>query len=392
MLLSMTKAVIVTTFLLTLTASAATPPRVFLVNPSTLVAAQSHPDPALLKLATHAAAAALKVEPMSVTSKGKTPPSGDKRDYMSLARYWWPNPDTPNHLPYVRHDGRVNPEIDDLPDHELLTRTDESAHALALAWYLTGNEAYAQHATALLRSFFLDPKTGMKPNLDYAQYVPGLNSGRDSGVLDGRSLAMTVDAIGLLAGSKSWTEADQDGMQQWFSHYYKWLTTNTNALKEKATPNNHGSWYAAQTASIAMFLGKDGDAKKIAEQVRKDRIPSQFDDKGLQKYELVRTNSFSYSAFNLEALTELAAITAPTGVDLYDPINPGAPSLLTGLDALLPYDADHKWPHEEITAGKEDSICPALVRASAHTHNPKYAEAQQRFNCKQTADTWLEMQ
>jgi len=218
--------------------------RVFQLDAKTLAAQRAHPDPELLKLAQVEANSALKLPPQTIVNKTKTPPSGDMHDYMSMARYWWPNPDTQNHLPYVRHDGKSNPEINGIKDHEELTKTDESARALAIGWYLTGDERYAEHATLLLRSFFLDKATAMNPNLDYAQYVAGVNTGRDSGVLDARSLAMTVDAIGLLAGSKSWTAADQEGMQQWFTKYYQWLTTNTNAKKEANTPNNHGSWCA----------------------------------------------------------------------------------------------------------------------------------------------------
>src|SRR4026207_1281824 len=36
--------------------------------------------------------------PFSVVSKLSRPPSGDKHDYMSQAPYFWPNPDTPDHL------------------------------------------------------------------------------------------------------------------------------------------------------------------------------------------------------------------------------------------------------------------------------------------------------
>ena len=32
---------------------------------------------------------------LSVVEKELTPPSGDKHDYMSIAPYWWPNPNTP---------------------------------------------------------------------------------------------------------------------------------------------------------------------------------------------------------------------------------------------------------------------------------------------------------
>jgi len=110
----------------------------------------------------------------------------------------------------------------------------------------------------------------------------------------------------------------------------------------------------------------------------------------MQKYELVRTNSFSYSAFNLEALTTVDEIVAPLGEDFYKPITPGAPGILTGIDALLPYDPQHPWPHEQISKNLEGSLCPALVRAAAHTHEAKYVEAQKRFACKQTAITMLE--
>src|SRR5690242_13391509 len=41
----------------------------------------------------------------TVTSKTATPPSGDKHDYMSQARYFWPDPKSPNGLPYIRRDG-----------------------------------------------------------------------------------------------------------------------------------------------------------------------------------------------------------------------------------------------------------------------------------------------
>ena len=33
--------------------------------------------------------------PLSVTEKSITPPSGDTHDYMSIAPYWWPNPNRP---------------------------------------------------------------------------------------------------------------------------------------------------------------------------------------------------------------------------------------------------------------------------------------------------------
>src|SRR5580700_7972891 len=78
-------------------------PRVFQLDAKVLAAQRAHPDPELLRLAQAAASSALKVPPQTIVNKTKAPPSGDMHDYMSMARYWWPNPDTPDHLPYVRH-------------------------------------------------------------------------------------------------------------------------------------------------------------------------------------------------------------------------------------------------------------------------------------------------
>ena len=56
---------------------------------------------------------ALQLAPMSVMEKKNTPPSGDKHDYMSLAPYFWPDPNKPDGIPYIRKDGQVNPEVEE---------------------------------------------------------------------------------------------------------------------------------------------------------------------------------------------------------------------------------------------------------------------------------------
>ena len=61
-------------------------PRVFQLDAKVLAAQRAHPDPELLKLAQAGANSALKVPPQTIVNKTKTPPSGDKHDYMSMAR------------------------------------------------------------------------------------------------------------------------------------------------------------------------------------------------------------------------------------------------------------------------------------------------------------------
>src|SRR5213082_1537636 len=124
-------------------------PRVFLVDARKLSEARRSVlsgdktfDAALRKLESDARKA-LGAGPFSVTSKIQTPPSGDKHDYMSQAPYFWPNPKTPDGLPYVRRDGERNPEINKITDHRSLDDIENAAETLALAYYFTGDEKYA---------------------------------------------------------------------------------------------------------------------------------------------------------------------------------------------------------------------------------------------------------
>ena len=76
-----------------------------------------------------------------------------------------------------------------------------------------------------------------------------------------------------MSSSKAYQSFDMKQLQQWFSDYLRWLRTSDLGKDEAAAENNHGSWYAAQTARIALFVGERDVAKDIVEQVQKERIP-----------------------------------------------------------------------------------------------------------------------
>ena len=87
----------------------------------------------------------------SVMDKEQVPPSGDKHDYMSQAPYWWADPAKPNGLPYIRRDGERNPELNKISDTKEIDDVIENSEITALAYFFTGNEAYAKHSANLSR-------------------------------------------------------------------------------------------------------------------------------------------------------------------------------------------------------------------------------------------------
>jgi hypothetical protein len=142
---------------------------------------------------------ALVSGPYSVTfEKRRVPPSGDIHDYMSQAPYWWPDSSKADGKPYIRKDGRINPERDLSKDRGQMVDMSSNVKELALAYYFTGNERYAKKAVELLRVWFIDTATRMNPNLNFGQFIPGINDGRGIGIIETVGLTNIPDALAMM--------------------------------------------------------------------------------------------------------------------------------------------------------------------------------------------------
>jgi hypothetical protein len=356
-----------------------TAPRVFLLNAKQLQVTRQRVQagdksltPAWAKLEGEAQKA-LSATPSSVVSKETTPPSGDKHDYMSQAPYFWPDPKSPNGLPYIRRDGERNPEINKITDHRSLDQLESSVQTLALAFYFKGDEAYAAKATQLLRAFFLDPATRMNPNLQYAQFIPGVNTGRGIGLIESRGLTEVVDSIGLLQGSKALTPADQHGLQDWFGKFLQWMLESKNGRDEAAAKNNHGTYYDVQVVSFALFVGKDDLARQVLQAARQKRIATQIEPDGRQPLELARTRAWSYSVGNLDGLMLLAELGEDLKVDLWSFQTHDGRSIRKALEFLMPIAlGEGKWQYQELGGLKAQILFPLMRRAATTYHDKQY--------------------
>ncbi len=364
-------------------AAAAEAPRVFLHDAGALEELRARVrngatdfDAALEELRADAQDA-LAAGPWSVTDKGETPPSGDKRDYMSQGPYWWPNPDTEDGLPYIRRDGERNPETDAL-DRRPMGRMITTVETLGWAYYFTGEERFAERAVHVLRTWFLNEDTGMNPHLEYGQRIPGRVEGRGIGIIDTRGLADVVDAVGLLAESDAWMEEDQEGLEAWFADYLEWLIESDHGQDERRHPNNHGTWYDVQVVSFALFTGQDDVARDVLEESRERRIMEHTEPDGRQPRELGRTLPWSYSLFNLRGYIALAHLGERAGVDIWNWESEDGHGLRQTLEYLIPYaTGEAEWTYEGIRDPNFSGLAPLLWKAGLAYGSAEYKEIAQ---------------
>ena len=287
-------------------------------------------------------------KPVSVMDKKYIPPSGDKHDYYSLGPYWWPDPDKKDGLPYIRHDGKRNPEYAEY-DGPLLNRMSEAVFLFSLAWVYTGERQYAEAASEWIRTWFLSPETRMNPHLEYGQAIPGITEGRGIGIIETDEFIDVVEAVDMLRGSGALKKEEDDAIVQWFKEYNHWLLTSQKGWDERRWHNNHGTSYDAQVAAFALFTGDDSTALMILDSVKMKRIDRHFEADGSQPFELERTKAMGYSIYNLLHHFRNAIMAERFGMDLWHYENPKGGSINKGVTYLIPFlTGEQEFPYEQL--------------------------------------------
>jgi hypothetical protein len=307
----------------------------------------------------------LTAGPYSVTlNKTKIAPSGNPHDYVSQAPYWWADPSKPDGKPYIRRDGERNPEIYQLHDDSQLNKLCQGVKKLGFAYYFTNDERYAQKAASLMSTWFIDADTKMAPNLNYAQFIPGINDGRGIGIIESRGLANIPDALAMMQGSKSISTGLKTGVKQWFAEYLQWLQMSKNGKDEKRSQNNHGTYYDMQVVDFAIFCGEEKLARDVIQNRTIARMDTQFTADGRQPLELARTKSWGYSSMNLDGWVKLAILAGRLNIDLWHTQTKDGKGIEKCIAWMIPYLLKQKeWSYKQIEPASNNEVLAICSQA-----------------------------
>jgi hypothetical protein len=314
---------------------------------------------------------------VTVMDKQLTPPSDDKHDYYAPAPYHWPNPNTPDGLPYVMRDGQVNPDANSAKyDRVAYFRMGDVIATLSVAYELSDDNQFAQRAAEWLRAWFTSESTRMNPNLEFAQCVPGRSTGLPIGLIRGMTLLDVARSARLLSGSTAWSATDQAALDRWLAEFRGWLDDSQLGHEESRATNNHGTWFDAQRAVLSLYLGDRQRARQVVQSARDGRLARQIAPDGRQPMEMLRTKSWDYSVMNLEAWIVLADVGREVNVDLWGFATQDHRSIARALDYLEPFASGRQpWPRKDLKDFEPRALVPLLRRAAIARHNHRYAEA-----------------
>lgn len=309
---------------------------------------------------------------LSVVDKAFSTPCGNKHEYMSMASYFWPDPSKPDGKPYIRKDGQRNPDNEKVTDHKGFDDVIKNVTHLSWAYYFSNDEKYAKKAVEILHFWFVDTATNMLPNLNHAQIIMGVDTGRGIGIIDIHLLPEMIDALGILENSPSFGKADKQAVHEWFNQFLTWLRTSHNGTSEANTKNNHKTFYESLVASMALYCGRTDIADAIFKNAPK-LLAAQFEIDGKQPLELERTNALSYSTFNLKAWFMLASLASNRSVDLWHYQTADGRSLKKALDFLLPYAlGEKKWTYQQINPYEQKELYSILAIAADKFNDKSY--------------------
>jgi len=336
----------------------------------------AHERPRVVALAE----AALGAQPVSLTAVVNPRGPGGPHDFSSEGDYWWPNPADPSG-PFIRRDGESNPG-NFVAHRRLLFAFARDVGALAAAYDLTHEERFAAAAAEHLRVWFVAPATRMNPDLQFAQSIQGVTTGRSVGLIDTVHLAEVALGVRALRGSGALDPATEAGVQAWFRAYLRWLQTHPYGIDESKATNNHGTCWVLQTAAFARLLGDEATLADGRRRFKEELLPGQMAADGSFPRELGRTKPYGYSIFNLDVLAAVAVLLSTPEEDLMKFTLADGRGLVRGVEFLAPFLADKsRWQRPpDVQHWREWPVRqPALLFGALAADRPDWLALWQRL-------------
>jgi len=316
---------------------------------------------------------AMRQKPVTITSTIATRSAGGRHDFYSEGDYWWPDPKNPDG-PYIRRDGETNPE-NFVAHREAMIRFSTIVGDLAAAYLLTHDRKYVDLALKHIYAWFRDTATLMNPNLQYAQAIHGITTGRGIGIIDTIHLMEVAQAIYLFEQAGLIPPQGLAAIKSWFGDYIRWLMTSKNGQDEMNAKNNHGTCWDMQVASFAKVTGDTSVLNFCRDRYRKVLLPDQMAPNGSFPLEEARTKPYGYSLFNLDAMTTLCQILSDKTHDLWNYSTPDGRSIAQAVRYMYPYVKDKgSWPKPpDVMYWKYWPVAqPFLVFGAAAFDNEQY--------------------
>jgi len=312
------------------------------------------------------------------TAKLPISPSHDPHDFVAIAFRAWPNPNTPDGLPWVIRDGHHNPAND--MDWTFFDPMVADAELLSLAYYITRDERYAEHAGRLLRAWFIDPDTRMNPHMKYSNIVPGAGFRGVNLPIFMIGMYRICDAAGILEASPSWHQADADALAAYFKTLLSWLETDPDAVADGEVQQNHSTYYRAGRMAMYQYLKNSARARQAFDDYVDRFLPLQFASDGTQPLEMERANNFTYHINGLTAAYSIAQLAEGIGRarNLWNHTTSDGAGLRKSTEFLLPYLLGHdEWPYfaDEVFTIEPEKRALMLQRAALGFNDAALAAA-----------------
>ncbi|MES2390769.1 MAG: alginate lyase family protein [Acidobacteriota bacterium] len=332
-----------------------------------------------------AAKKALAEPPITVTAAHSKRSTGGPHDYFSEGDYWWPDPKNPGG-PYIRRDGFSNPANFD--DHRAaLIRLGLLAPALASAWCLTHDKRYVAHFLKHLNAWFVDPATKMNPNLQFAQAIFGVSTGRGTGIIDTLQLIDVARALRVLEGHNAIPAAQLEPIRQWFATYVDWMATSTNGIEEEKAKNNHGTCWVLQAAEFAQFAHRADLVALCLDRFKHNIVPDQIAPNGSLPLELARTKPYSYSLFDTDVLAGICQSLSTPKDNLFLFKAPNGGDVGKAVAFMFEFiDDKSSWPYPKDVEYFDamPSRRPSILFVGEAFHLPKFLTVWEKLDANPT--------